>query len=184
MHDLFFRPLFAFFLVEHRSRRVVHVGLTRHPTDAWVTQQLREATPFGEAPRFLIRDNDAKYGAHFDRLAAASGIRVLRPPVRAPRANATCERFLGGVRRQCLDHLLILGEAHLRRVLGAYVAYFNHDRPHQGAIRPSRRDHLLRIGKVRVWDAWPLPRSWAVSTTTIVVSRDRPTRPNACGWVK
>jgi len=130
--DLFFRPVYAFFVVALGSRRVVHVGVTRHPTVAWATQQLREATPFGEAPRFLIRDNDAKYRAHFDRLAAASGIRVLRTPVRAPRANATCERFLGSVRRECLDHLLILGEAHLRRVLRAYVAYFNHDRPHQG----------------------------------------------------
>ena len=106
--------------------------VTRHPTDAWVAQQLREATPFGERPRFLIRDNDGKYGARFDQVATASGIRVLRTPVRAPRANAVCERFLGSVRRECLDQLFILGEAHLRRVLRAYVAYFNHARPHQG----------------------------------------------------
>jgi putative transposase len=106
--------------------------VTRHPTDAWLAQQLREATPFGAAPRFLIRDNDRKYGPCFDHLAAASGIRVLRPPVRAPRANATCERFLGSVRRECLDHVLILGEAHLQRVLREYVAYFNGARPHQG----------------------------------------------------
>ncbi len=93
---------------------------------------MREATPFGAYPRFLIRDNDGKYGPRFDRLTAASGIHVLRTPVRAPRANATCERFLGSVRRECLDHLLILGERHLRRMLGEYVAYFNHARPHQG----------------------------------------------------
>ncbi len=130
--DVLFRPVFAFFLVELGSRRVVHVGVTRHPTDAWVAQQLREATPCDERPRFLIRDNDAKYGQRFDRLAAASGIRVLRTPLRAPRANATCERFLGSVRRECLDHVLVLSEAHLRRVLGAYVAYFNRARPHQG----------------------------------------------------
>ncbi len=128
--DLCFRPLYAFFVIALGSRRVVHVGVTRHPTDAWVTQQLREATPFGAAPGFLIRDNDGKYGPRFDRLAAASGIHVLRTPYRAPRANATCERFLGSVRRECTDHLLILGEAHLRRVLGAYVAYFNDARPH------------------------------------------------------
>ena len=106
--------------------------MTRHPTDAWVVQQLREATPFDARPRFLIRDNDGKFGARFDCLAAASGIRVLRTPIRAPRANATCERFLGSVRRECLDHLLVLSEAHLRRVLRDYVAYFNHARPHQG----------------------------------------------------
>ncbi len=130
--DLRFRPIYAFFVIALGSRRVEHVGVTRHPTDAWVAQQLREATPFGAAPRFLIRDNDAKYGPRFDRLAAASGIRVLRTPVRAPRANATCERFLGSVRRECLDHVLVLGEAQLRRVLRAYVAYFDQARPHQG----------------------------------------------------
>jgi transposase InsO family protein len=130
--DVLFRPLFAFFLVELASRRVVHVGVTRHPTDAWVAQQLREATPFDERPRFLIRDNDAKYGMRFDQLAEASGITVLRTPVRAPRANAITERFLRSVRGECLDHLFLLGEQHLRRVLREYVAYFNQARPHQG----------------------------------------------------
>jgi putative transposase len=130
--DLLFRQVYAFFIIALGTRRVVHVGVTRHPTDAWVAQQLREATPFGEAPRFLIRDNDGKYGARFACLAAAIGIRVLRTPVRAPRANATCERFLGSVRRECLDHLLVLGERHLARVLREYVAYFNGARPHQG----------------------------------------------------
>jgi putative transposase len=130
--DLGFRSLFAFVVVELGSRRVVHVGATRHPTDAWVAQQRREATPFAERPRFPIRDNDAKYGPAFARVAAGSRIAVLRTPVRAPRANATCERFLGSVRRECLDHVLVLGEAHLRRVLRAYVAYFNAARPHQG----------------------------------------------------
>src|SRR5688500_10921526 len=95
--DMLFRPLFAFFVIALGTRRVVHVGVTRHPTDAWVAQQLREATPFGECPRYLIRDNDAKFGSRFDRAAAATGIRVLRTPLRAPRANATCERFLGSV---------------------------------------------------------------------------------------
>ncbi len=130
--DLLFRPLFAFFLVELGSRRVVHVGVTRRPTDAWVAQQLREATPYGERPRFLVRDNDGKYGAGFARVAEASGITVVRTPVWAPRANAVAERFLRSVRQECLDHLLLLGEAHLRRALGAYVAYFNAARPHQG----------------------------------------------------
>ncbi len=130
--DLGFRSLFAFCIVELGSRRVVHVGVTRHPTDAWVAQQLREATPFGQRPRYLIRDNDRKYGPAFDRVAASSRITVLRTPIRAPRANATCERFLESVRRECLDHLLILAEGHLRRVLREYTAYFNTARPHQG----------------------------------------------------
>ena len=130
--DIGFRSLFAFCVVELRSRRVVHVGVTRHPTDTWVAQQLREATPFDQRPRYLLRDNDRKYGPAFARVAAGSRSAVLRAPSRAPRANGTCERFLGSVRRECLGHVLILGEAHLRRVLREYVAYFNTARPHQG----------------------------------------------------
>lgn len=130
--DLLFRPLFAFFIVELGSRRVVHVGVTRTPTDAWVTQQLREATPYDERPTYLVCDHDSKYGPRFTELAVASEIEVLRTPVHAPRANAIIERFLGSVRRECLDHLLILTEAQLRRVLRQYAAHFNRGRPHQG----------------------------------------------------
>jgi putative transposase len=130
--DLLFRPVFAFFIVELGSRRVVHVGVTRTPTSSWTAQQLREATPDGTGPRFLIHDHDAKYGAEFDRLAAVTGIEVIRTPVRAPRANAVCERFLGSVRRECVDHTLILDERQLRRVLVEYVGHFNEARPHQG----------------------------------------------------
>src|SRR5262245_26357619 len=107
-------------------------GVTRSPTAAWVAQQLREATPDEARPRFLVHDHDAKYGPAFARVAAASGIEVIRTPVRAPQANAVCERFLGSVRRECVDHTLILGERHLGRVLTEYVGYFNRARPHQG----------------------------------------------------
>jgi len=131
-YDILFRPIFAFFIVELGSRRVVHVAVTRSPTAQWTAQQLRNATPFDEGSRFIIRDNDDKYGVDFDRVAKTSGIRVLRTPVRAPKANAVCERFLGSVRRECLDHIIILGERHLLRVLGEYVNYFNTGRPHQG----------------------------------------------------
>ncbi len=130
--DLLFRPLYAFFVIELASRRVAHLSVTRHPTDAWVAQQLREATPYGHKPTYLICDNDSKFGPAFARVARASGIEVLRTAYRAPRMNAICERFLGSLRRECREHLLILSEAHLRRVLAAYVAYFNHMRPHQG----------------------------------------------------
>jgi transposase InsO family protein len=130
--DLLFRPLYAFFVVELASRRVVLVGVTRQPTDAWVAQQLREATPFGQHPKYLLHDNDSKYGPAFARVAKATGIKRLRTAYRAPNENAICERFLGSVRRECLDHVLVLGEAHLRRILAAYVGYFNGARPHQG----------------------------------------------------
>ncbi len=130
--DLFFRSLFAFFIIDMHSRRVIHVGVTRSPTDAWTAQQLREATPFGQSPKYLIRDRDGKFGSCFARVAATSCIKILKTPYHAPRANAICERFLGSVRRECLDHLFILQEKQLHRVLGAYVQYFNQVRPHQG----------------------------------------------------
>ena len=141
--DLFFRPLFAFVITELGSRRIVHVGVTRSPNDEWVAQQLREATPFGQAPKYLIRDNDAKYGQHFEAVALGSGIKVLRTPIKAPRANAICERLLGSVRQECLDHTLIVSEAHLRRVLREYMVYFNQARPHQGIHQriPVQEEH-------------------------------------------
>lgn len=128
--DMWFRTLFVFFIIEVGSRRIVHVAVTRQPTDIWVAQQLREATPFDTRPRFLIRDNDQKYGKAFER--AESGIVILRTPLHAPKANAVCERFLGSVRRECLDHLIIFNERHLRRVIREYTNYFNTARPHQG----------------------------------------------------
>jgi hypothetical protein len=91
--DLFFRPLFAFFLIELKTRRVIHVGVTRSPTDPWVAQQLREATPYGQAPKYLICDNDRKFGSCFARVATTSAIEILHTPYHAPRANAICERF-------------------------------------------------------------------------------------------
>ncbi len=151
--DVTFRPLFALFIVELASRRVVHVGVTRHPTDVWVAQQLREATSFDQRPRFLIRDNDGKFGPRFARVAEATGITILHTPYRAPRANAMCERFLGSVRRECLDHLIVLGERHLARVLREYVAYFNRVRPHQGLGQrlpePASEEGVRHKGPIR-----------------------------------
>ncbi len=110
----------------------MHIGFTRARTDAWVAHQLREATPCDEGPTYLLRDIDGKYRADFDRVATGTGIKVLRSPFKAPRANAICERFLGSLRRECLDHILILSDAHFRRVLNASVTYCKHSRPHQG----------------------------------------------------
>jgi putative transposase len=129
--DLFFCSLFAFFIIDMQSRRVIHVGVTRSPTDTWTAQQLREATPYGQTPNYLIRDRDNKFGPRFARVAATSGIKMLTTPCHAPRANAICERFLGSVRRECLDHLFILQEKQLDRVLHIYVQYFNRARPQE-----------------------------------------------------
>ncbi|MEO8397344.1 MAG: integrase core domain-containing protein [Chloroflexota bacterium] len=128
-YDLWFRSVFVFFIIELGSRRVMHFAVTSSPTDVWVAQQLREATPFDTRPRFLIRDNDRKFGTEFAR--AARGINVLHTPIHAPKANAVCERFLGSIRRECLDHVLILNERQLHRILKEYVHYFNTARPHQ-----------------------------------------------------
>lgn len=118
--------------MEHASRRIVHFGVTRHPTDEWTAQQLREATPNDQKPKYLIRDNDRKFGPSFEQVAAASGIEVLKTPIAAPKANALSERLMGTLRRECFDHIFILGEAHLRRILKEYVKYYNQKRPHQG----------------------------------------------------
>ncbi|HEY5377400.1 MAG TPA: hypothetical protein VIK01_27155, partial [Polyangiaceae bacterium] len=100
--------------------------VTRHPTAQWTAQQLREATPFGAGLQFIIRDNDGKFGADFGRAAAGAGVHVLRTAVQAPLMNSVCERFLGSVRRDCLDHIVILGERHIEHVLKEYCFnYFN-----------------------------------------------------------
>jgi len=143
VETLFLQTLYVFFFIEIGTRRVHFAGSTAHPTTAWVTQQLREATPFDTRPRFLIRDNDRKYAAEFER--AASGITILRTPIRAPKANAVCERFLGSVRRECLDHVLVFNDHHLHRVIKEYVAYFNAARPHQG-ISGQVPNALMRSG--------------------------------------
>jgi len=152
-YDIFFRTVFVFVIIELGSRRAVHFRVTRNPTDQWTAQQLREATPFGEKPRFLIRDNDDKFGPAFARVANATDIEVLKTPYRAPKANAICERFLGNLRRECLDHFLILGERHLHRLVKEYMAYFNHACPHQGIeqhipCQPERPEGPPASGKI------------------------------------
>ena len=140
LHDALFRPLFAFFFVVHGTREVVHFNVTRRPADAWAAQQLREATPDGDGPQYLIRDNDNKIGRIFDAVAEGTGIEVVRIPPRSPNLNPICERFLGSVRRECLDHVVILSKRHLRHVLKAYVeTYFNVARPHQGLSQRTPR---------------------------------------------
>jgi putative transposase len=129
---LLFKTIHAFVIVHHASRRVMHFGVTEHPTDARISQQLREATPFGEQPRCLICDNDKKYGLLFERVATAAGIEVIHTPYEAPRANAICERYVGSLRRECLEDVLVIGVLPLSRILKEYVSYFKQARPHPG----------------------------------------------------
>ena len=109
-------------------------GVTEHPDSAWVTQQARNLAIEERLSgvRFLVRDRDAKFSGPFDAVLSAEGVRVIRTPIRAPRANAFAERFVGTVRRECLDHVLIYGRRHLERVLQTYVAHYDEERPHRG----------------------------------------------------
>jgi putative transposase len=149
-YDIWFRPIFAFFIINVGTREVVHVSATRAPTQQWTAQQLRNATPFGVGPEFIIRDRDCKFGAEFDLAAQALGTRVIKTAVRTPDMNATCERFLGSVRRECLDHVIVLSERHLLAVLADYVCYFNHARPHQALSQnsPSGTRPATLVGEV------------------------------------
>jgi transposase InsO family protein len=130
--DWMFRQWYIFVLMELKTRRIIHTGVTKYPTDEWTAQQLREATPWGNSPKYLIRDRDTKYAIQFSAVAVSSGIKELRTPYRTPQANGVCERFMGSLRRECLDHVLIHDDKHLLRVAKEYTAYFNQERPHQG----------------------------------------------------
>jgi putative transposase len=154
------RTLYVLFFLEVHTRRVMVAGCTEHPSTAWVAQQARNL--FGQLdehairPTVLVRARDAKFTPAFDAVFRSEGVRVVRTPFRAPRANAHAERWVGTVRRECLDWLLILGRRHLERVLREYVAHCNGARPH--------RAHDLRP---------PLIRGQPVPIVGGVVRRDR-----------
>jgi putative transposase len=118
VETVWLRTLYVLFFIEHSSRRVYLAGVTAHPHSAWVTQQVRNLAIEGRLAetRFLIRDRDAEYAGPFDEVLRAEGVRVIRTPIRAPKADAFAERFVGTVRRECLDHLLVFGERHLERL--------------------------------------------------------------------
>jgi putative transposase len=134
VESVFLRRYFALFFIAHGSRRVWLAGCTTNPTGAWVTQQARNlGLEFSDqGVRFLIRDRDSKYRCDFDEVFRSEGIRIVKTPVRAPRANAIAERFVRTVRDECLDWLLILNRRHLERVLRVYVDHYNRQRPHRG----------------------------------------------------
>ncbi|MBT3712630.1 MAG: transposase [Anaerolineae bacterium] len=160
VHDLLFRPLYVFVIIELQTRRIVHAAVTRSPTDEWTAQQLREATPWEDGPKYLIRDRDNKFGAHF--AAVTSSIKILKTPVRAPRANSFCERFIGSLRRECLDHMLILHRKQLHRIVQEYVHYYNSSRPHQGIRQQIPNDFVEN-------SPWPIGQPGGRITTTPVL---------------
>ena len=110
VQTLTFKTLYVFFFITHARRRIVHFNVTAHPTAPWMWRQLLEATPWGQQPRYLIRDRDRSYGGAFIGKARAIGIKTVLTAVRAPKANAIAERVVGTLRRECLDHLIIVNE--------------------------------------------------------------------------
>jgi len=130
-----FRRLYVLVFIELATRHVYLAGITANPTGEWATQQARniiETVVERTQPlRFLIHDRDSKFTAAFDEVFRSDGIRTIRTPVRAPRANAFIERWIGTVRRECLDRMLILNRRHLERALPVYIRHYNEHRPHR-----------------------------------------------------
>jgi putative transposase len=140
VQTILFQTLYVFFVVRHVNREILQVAVTPYPTAEWVAQRIVECCAWDRwPPRFLIHDRDSRYGAIFDRRLRHLGIEQVRTPFGAPQANAISERWVKSARTECLDHLFIFNEADLRRVMSAYVTYFNHWRPHRslGQRAPS-----------------------------------------------
>jgi putative transposase len=136
---LTFRLLFVFVVLRHDRRELVHLNVTDHPTAVWTARQIIEAFPDDSAPRFLLHDRDAIYGEEFTRRVKSMGIHEVLTAPRAPWQNPFVERVIGSIRRECLDHFVILNEAHLRRLLRGYIGYYNTARPHQSLDHNSPR---------------------------------------------
>ena len=129
---LTFERLFVFVILGLGRRRLLRIGVTTNPTSEWLARQITEAFPWDTVPGFIIRDNDGAYGEAFTRRLRAMGIRDRPIAPRSPWQNGYVERSIGSIRRECLDHVIIWGEAHLRQVLQAYTAYYNATRIHLG----------------------------------------------------
>ena len=134
-----FRMLYVFVVIEHGTRRLAHVNVTANPNADWTLQQLREVVGNGGGYRYLIHDRDRIFAKHLDASIRALGVEVLRSPVASPKANAICERVIGTVRRECLDWLIPVSEAHLRAILKCWVSHYNGGRPHS-ALGPGVPD--------------------------------------------
>ena len=144
-----FRLLFVLVILRHQRRRLISLTVTAHPTAEWIACQVTEAFPWDEAPDYLIRDRDASYGQVVAKRLAAMGIRDHPTAPRSPWQNGHAERLIGSIRRECLDHIVIFGEAHLRRILAAYTGYYNGVRTHLSLDKdaPSHRP-IRRLGQL------------------------------------
>ncbi len=125
-----FRLLYVFIILHHDRRRIVHFGITQNPTAIWIAQQITEAFPWETAPRYLIRDRDGAYGRAVRGRLVAMGIKEVLIAPRSPWQSPYVERIIGSIRRECLDHVIVLNERHLRRILPSYLGYYHRFRCH------------------------------------------------------
>jgi transposase InsO family protein len=146
-----FKLLFVLVILRHQRRRLISLTVTTNPTAEWIARQITDAFPWNEAPDHLIRDRDAAYGHAVTRRLAAMGIRDHPTAPRSPWQNGHAERLIGSIRRECLDHIVVFGEAHLRRILVAYTCYYNELRTHLALAKdaPLRRP-VPRFGEIAV----------------------------------
>jgi len=145
-----FGVIYCFFVMAHDRRRILHFNVTKHPTSLWVVQQLREAFPFGSAPRFLLFDRDGEYGLEVPAAVRSLGITALRTSYQSPWQNGVAERWVESCRRDLLDHVIALNERHLKRLLSEYVSYYHEDRTHLGLRKgtPSGRTPSAVTGRI------------------------------------
>ena len=150
MSTLTGRVLFVLVLMAHDRRRIVHVNVTEHPTAAWTAQQVVEAFPEDSAPRWLLRDRDSIYDDQVRRRIASLGITEVIASPRSPWQNPDVERVIGSIRRECLDHVIILNQRHLRRMLRAYLGYCHRSRTHLGLKKdaPDGRSACAPSGQI------------------------------------
>ncbi len=144
-----FKLLFVLVILRHQRRRLRSLSVTANPTAEWIARQITDAFPWDEAPDYLIRDRDASYGHAVTRRFAAMGIRDHPTAARSPWQNGHAERLIGSIRRECLDHIVVFGDAHLRRILAAYTGYYNELRTHLSLSKdsPSHRS-IQRFGQI------------------------------------
>jgi transposase InsO family protein len=126
-----FHILYVFLVLAHERRRVLHFNVTMNPSAEWTAQQIVETFPWGDAPRYLLRDHDGIYGAHFRRRVKNMGIEEVVITRRSPWQNPYVERLIGSIRRECLDHVIVLNERHLKKILRSYFGYYHAWRTHQ-----------------------------------------------------
>jgi putative transposase len=143
-----FQLLYVMIILAHDRRRIVRFDVTEHPTASWLSQQVTEAFPWDTAPRYLLRDRDASYGTNFRRRVEAMGIVEVITAPRSPWHNAYVERVIGSIRRECLDHLVIFNERHLRRVFTSYLDYYHRTRTHLSLGKDCPEPRPIQVPKV------------------------------------